>query len=1826
MTLTEELIKQNEGIKTIQKASTPKEREEAYRRVYGDTGRRKAYEGGFLSDVIDTLTIPNRAITAVAGSLINPKGGGYLQRYRDPDMMFGKLGREVFGTRPGTFADAAMTTTGFVADVLTDPSILVGSWALSPLKAGGKGILAKGGAAGIRGLEAADRARLIANNAARVAIDPVGEGVYRAGVSAVKGGIKAAAEDRIPTVVGQALGRGVRSYQANLALRKGTEDLVTAYLTIPKQLGEAEINKHINQMDGMFKRIATEADIDEQELRNTVGRLVDDIWKAGSDQSAVSLQAVADRSARMRKELRAEIREGQQARVRYGTAQGYQRAAQSELNRTKKQLTSITERYVKDVERLSKINADSFTDENLYQLKRSRSILYSLLDNLVATESDLAVENALKPIRTRLSETISLADSRIADREARLAKLMGDRTTIEPAHTIVRKEPTGFLYEPYVEREARRTALLEEKALLEGRPDAPIETPAVVTPEVPSVPPVQKLTVSRRMGLSHKSNATLQHEIDAGKSFIKDNPDVEQAANIRKRIEEYEEELELRADPLWEQKLYRQNDVEIAERNYRRDLELEQKERDGTLGMDDRKARTLPEGVDLLPSPKKYPFRFVHSGSLADGHEWDIDFDSVSEYADALIERYKELHPNLTQEDWERLGEAEAERLWDETAGNKVSSLQDKGGESAEESADVLLELEDEFKDTVIERFRDVDIEDVTPTSVTEQVVEPPKKVLVGNKARLAEIDAELQELDEWSWMPRTSHGPVEIDEAESLSDVSLTTSDRKKRITIDVDGLPKDVTISRPSTVGILKSAQKKDVIEKWEQQIERLNDFSTEEVHSLFPTLSEQDEVWIPNSALIGTAYEGLNEVGRTKNILGYHVGRVRGISYGTYMKDGKKWVETDISSWVELGPEARSLHPLTVRRKLQVSILDANGRPTNVIVVSPESVKIPKGGKRITLPEFKKAKGFTSVEAQRRAQQRWVKLSKEETVPEREVLSNPTVKQKGNEAFVAGKVQGLKEGRRSAISVQNTVEAQVPDMLPEELEKELAQVRLQIIGALDDLRDRTAASAKVRATLSEIGRGKKQLTRAEQRMLNSALRTTKEQESRNEMIQRIRTTRNLLRRQGIIERLQVLNPQVKGDIWWAKRTKLEEGIKSLRAMGLSSEDADGLMKTFLEPENAMLDLLVERGVYSPMTAVAMKDAHARRIYLIHQNPHLFLKTMEEHPEAMGVIADMLRKEEGQDFPEAISKLIKAAKERKDLSEEQMQLMGKIDDALLRSHEGLRLGNTAAQEALLFDKIAADFGLDDSAFKRLYEQGMLEGDIGVAGEAASLLPKQVSDSLGSTNTIVSRLFSLIANDPADYVRVTGARWGKLDGLWIPKEVERTLKWELHGAKALPTNKIWQYYGKVLNLWKIGKVILSPAARSRNIQSNVFRMWTELGMRPEESIVLMAKARWKDAMHAPGGAMDQMRKVMPLTSQTDLLLDQKAILSAQTGVKPSKVFGRVSGLTERGVKKAIKWYQDDEWMGKVAIWEWGHKKGWTDEQCVDAIKRTLFDYSRAPRYAAYLSDTGIIPFARYPSLAIPQEAKTFMEKNYRYRIMANAKREAEGFNESPEDELTARTMSNKDESKLLLKVPWAHERSFDLTYPLPVGGMLDDTTAFGIGIGQYNPIASNPAWNTYTGLSQNKDTFTGQPIVTDTRTIHKLGQQAQFVGQQLLPQWFPLVGYGYMNAVTKPSKGMVDAFGDKASAGWNAMNVFGGVKTTLIDPAHNEAKLAMEYKTMERELQWRIGEYKRMGERNQLSPEDVERNIISLHEQFQRDTEEHRRKLDILANAGGTP
>ena len=398
--------------------------------------------------------------------------------------------------------------------------------------------------------------------------------------------------------------------------------------------------------------------------------------------------------------------------------------------------------------------------------------------------------------------------------------------------------------------------------------------------------------------------------------------------------------------------------------------------------------------------------------------------------------------------------------------------------------------------------------------------------------------------------------------------------------------------------------------------------------------------------------------------------------------------------------------------------------------------------------------------------------------------------------------------------------------------------------------------------------------------------------------------------------------------------------------------------------------------------------------------------------------------------------------------------------------------------------------------------------------------------------------------------------RYGKLEGLYVPKEVMD----HLSANDEAMANGILKLYRAGLSKWKEGKTVLNPVSHANNVISNLtmahfagVSYWDAFKYAGAVKDFVTKDKMVKEAQDVGvfGGSFNNSELVKSMPSELRAMANMTESRLARFGERiwDTLAFTIEAKGTKYGARPVMQWaYEGEDMFFRYLIYRDARGRGMSPEDARDYSQEYIFTYDDLPKGARYMRDYGM-PFFSYTYKVIPVLARTALVYPWRYAApatiayTANALMYAIAANMGGNEDdwwtttlykyMTDEDFRNKakalesEERKLLpewmkghsgvLSTPKAIRMGMDDVTKLPMfldvsrifpGGDLLDANNNSGGVALLQPLTpSNPVLTTLVAMLANRDMFLGKDVVKKTDTDEEKAQKrAAWLWKQMTP------------------------------------------------------------------------------------------------------------------------
>ena len=398
--------------------------------------------------------------------------------------------------------------------------------------------------------------------------------------------------------------------------------------------------------------------------------------------------------------------------------------------------------------------------------------------------------------------------------------------------------------------------------------------------------------------------------------------------------------------------------------------------------------------------------------------------------------------------------------------------------------------------------------------------------------------------------------------------------------------------------------------------------------------------------------------------------------------------------------------------------------------------------------------------------------------------------------------------------------------------------------------------------------------------------------------------------------------------------------------------------------------------------------------------------------------------------------------------------------------------------------------------------------------------------------------------------------RYGKLEGLYVPKEVMD----HLSANDESMASGILKLYRAGLSKWKEGKTVLNPVSHANNVISNVtmahfsgVSYWDAHKYAGAIKDFVTNSDMIKEAKDIGvfGGSFNnsELVKSMPPELKAMANMTESRLANFGERIWDTLAFTIETKGKKYGARPVMQWaYEGEDMFFRYLIYRDARQRGMEPEDARDYSQEYIFTYDDLPKGARALRDYGM-PFFSYTYKVVPVLARTALVYPWRYAApatiayTANALMYAIAANMGGNDDdwwttTLYKYMTDDDfrkkakaieaeERKLLpewmkgqsaiLSTPKAIRMGMDEATNLPMfldisrifpGGDLLDANNNSGGVALLQPLTpSNPVLTSLVAMLANKDMFLGKDVVKKTDTDEERAQKrAAWLWKQTTP------------------------------------------------------------------------------------------------------------------------
>lgn len=422
----------------------------------------------------------------------------------------------------------------------------------------------------------------------------------------------------------------------------------------------------------------------------------------------------------------------------------------------------------------------------------------------------------------------------------------------------------------------------------------------------------------------------------------------------------------------------------------------------------------------------------------------------------------------------------------------------------------------------------------------------------------------------------------------------------------------------------------------------------------------------------------------------------------------------------------------------------------------------------------------------------------------------------------------------------------------------------------------------------------------------------------------------------------------------------------------------------------------------------------------------------------------------------------------------------------------------------------------LDGLKHRKELSQEVIDTMIKEPALPTGLRVQQISSSIAN-----NKLFSKVAQNP-EWTSATNTNGklikmpdspsvGALKGKFVIPEIAEDIN-----AITKAGQQSQGIYLKALSAWKFGKVVLNPAAQTRNALSNTILLdlsgtnhLRQAKLFPKAFDELLSKGKiYQQALNdgAIGGEFAGTETMQKL---------KDVYIGSQEG--NLQRWMKIAGTP---FKKAGELYQGMEQTAKLVKYMDVLEKTGNSKLAASEAQKWLFDYNKVPKFIDVLRKSPIgAPFATFSFKAIPRIAETMVNRPmavYKYKALFDA------MNETSRKYQGMSPVEYSREKKLLppwvlkdiggvptnVLLPWKDKYNrtqwLNLEYILPVG-QAPEMAEQGL-----RGLVSSPAFNILADLIKNTDFKNTQIVPPEATKAEAIQAWAGYIYRQLAPSLAP--------------------------------------------------------------------------------------------------------------------
>ncbi len=484
-----------------------------------------------------------------------------------------------------------------------------------------------------------------------------------------------------------------------------------------------------------------------------------------------------------------------------------------------------------------------------------------------------------------------------------------------------------------------------------------------------------------------------------------------------------------------------------------------------------------------------------------------------------------------------------------------------------------------------------------------------------------------------------------------------------------------------------------------------------------------------------------------------------------------------------------------------------------------------------------------------------------------------------------------------------------------------------------------------------------------------------------------------------------------------------------------------------------------------------------------------------------------------------------------------------------------------------------------------------------------------------------VNKHFADVVNRTGDLVQLPDtAKLGVLRKKWVPAPIAKDLKGVLRIPAPGITGKLGRLHNKLLNMWKVGKVVLNPATHGRNMLSNAVLM--DLGGYPtwtDEGIKYFAQALRELQKR---GKIYKKARSLGLVGGTYYGAELKDFLDAFEKVDKGNLISRV---VKAVTSKAGDLYRAEEEASKLAMVLWRLDQGDDLMKAVKYAHHWLFDYRDIPELIRFLRNVPFgYPFITFPYKAIPRFVEAGVKAPTKILKYYRAFNAVEGENRAKEEAALPEYIRRG----LYIRLPWTQKVRtatgeeiesplyLDLNYILPWGD-IGELGARGI----RKLLPQDPIANITIVLGSRRDPWTGREVWKETDTNEeKTIKFANWLYRTLLPSLAPEIpllgikgGYSWDKIFSAIAKRPTEYRGILRDIPTTIFDVGFGLKAQPIQLKESMRRRAFERRKRIDEIRANI---RSIGRMKGLTPKEKAKRLRKEREKLKKEIQKQKEEL----------